>query len=195
MFEEIVKRISEVKIVPVVTVFDKDEAVKLAHSLVSRGYSAVEFAFRSADSTGNDFRKAGECINAVRTLCPKMLCGAGTVINPYLAELAKKSGAQFVMSPGFNPLTVEWCIKNEMPIFPGVNSPSQIEQALMAGLSVLKFFPAEVSGGIKMLKALSGPFPSVKFIPTGGIDAANADDYLSCKNVIAVGGSWITAVQ
>ena len=191
MFEEIVSRLSEVKIVPVVTVFDKDEAVKLAHSLVNRGYSAVEFAFRSAAGIESDFIKAGDCIKAVRQLCPKMLCGAGTVINPKLAELAKNSGAQFVMSPGFNPATVEWCIKNDMAIFPGVNNPSQIEQALIYGIDVLKFFPAEISGGTKMLKALSGPFPTVKFIPTGGIDAANADDYLACKNVIAVGGSWI----
>ena len=195
MFEEIVSRLSEVKIVPVVTVFDKDEAVKLAHSLVNRGYSAVEFAFRSASGDDGDFRKAGECIKAVRQLCPKMLCGAGTVINPKLAELAKNSGAQFAMSPGFNVATVEWCIQNDMPIFPGINNPSQIEEALMYGLDVLKFFPAEISGGVKMLKALGGPFPTVKFIPTGGIDSANADDYLACKNVIAVGGSWITAVK
>jgi len=195
MFEDIVSRLSEVKIVPVVTVFDKDEAVKLAHSLVNRGYSAVEFAFRSASGDESDFRKAGECIKAVRQLCPKMLCGAGTVINPKLAELAKNSGAQFAMSPGFNVATVEWCIQNDMPIFPGINNPSQIEQALMYGLDVLKFFPAEISGGIKMLKALGGPFPTVKFIPTGGIDSANADDYLACKNVIAVGGSWITSVK
>ena len=195
MFEEIVSRLSEVKIVPVVTVFDKDEAVKLAHSLVNRGYSAVEFAFRSASSAEEDFNKIAACIEAVRKLCPKMLCGAGTVINPKLAELAKNSGAQFAMAPGFNPATVEWCIKNNLAIFPGVNNPSQIEEALMFGLDVLKFFPAEVSGGVKMLKALGGPFPGVRFIPTGGIDAANADDYLACKNVIAVGGSWITSVK
>lgn len=195
MFEEIVSRLSEVKIVPVVTVFDKDEAVKLAHSLVNRGYSAVEFAFRSAAGDEGDFIRAGECIKAVRHLCPRMLCGAGTVINPKLAQLAKDSGAQFVMAPGFNPATVDWCIKNKLPIFPGVNNPSQVEEALMSGLDVLKFFPAEVSGGIKMLKALAGPFPTVRFIPTGGIDAANAEDYLACKNVIAVGGSWITSVK
>lgn len=195
MFEEIVSRLSEVKIVPVVTVFDKDEAVKLAHSLVNRGYSAVEFAFRSASGSEEDFNKIAACIEAVRKLCPKMLCGAGTVINPKLAQLAKNSGAQFAMAPGFNPATVEWCIKNDLAIFPGVNNPSQIEEALMFGLDVLKFFPAEVSGGVKMLKALGGPFPGVRFIPTGGIDAANADDYLACKNVIAVGGSWITSVK
>ena len=195
MFEEIVRRLSEVKIVSVVTVFDKDEAVKLAHSLVNRGYSAVEFAFRSASSAEEDFNKIAACIEAVRKLCPKMLCGAGTVINPKLAQLAKNSGAQFAMAPGFNPATVEWCIKNNLAIFPGVNNPSQIEEALMFGLDVLKFFPAEVSGGVKMLKALGGPFPGVRFIPTGGIDAANADDYLACKNVIAVGGSWITSVK
>ncbi len=195
MFEEIVSRLSEVKIVPVVTVFDKDEAVKLAHSLVNRGYSAVEFAFRSASGAEEDFNKIAACIEAVRKLCPKMLCGAGTVINPKLAQLAKNSGAQFAMAPGFNPATVEWCIKNNLAIFPGVNNPSQIEEALMFGLDVLKFFPAEVSGGVKMLKALGGPFPGVRFIPTGGIDAANADDYLACKNVIAVGGSWITSVK
>ena len=191
MFEEIVKRLSEVKIVPVVTVFDKDDAVKLARSLVSRGSSAVEFAFRSAAASEEDFKKVGECIRSVRQLCPSMLCGAGTVINPKLAELAKENGAQFAMAPGFNPASVEWCIKNDLPIFPGINSPSQVEEALMYNLNVLKFFPAEVSGGVKMLKALAGPFPSVKFIPTGGIDAANSEDYLACKNVIAVGGTWV----
>lgn len=190
MFDNVAEKIRAVKIVPVVTVFDPSVAVKIADSLVEGGVKAVEFTFRNINGS-YDIKKAGECIRAVEKSCPEMLVGAGTVINPELAKIALDSGAQFVMSPGFNPATVEFCIQNKLPVFPGVNNPSNIEEALMYGLSVLKFFPAEVSGGVKMLKALSGPFPGVKFIPTGGINEQNAEEYLNCRNVIAVGGSWI----
>jgi len=189
MFENIVSKIHECKIVPVVTVFDTDKAVKIAESLISDGIKAVEFTFRNIDGL-NDVKKVGECIKTVENKCPQILVGAGTVINPELAEIALNSGAKFVMSPGFNKATVEYCIKNKFPVFPGVNNPSLVEEALMYGINVLKFFPAEVCGGIKMLKALKGPFPNVSFIPTGGINQSNFKEYLECPNVVAVGGSW-----
>ena len=135
--------------------------------------------------------KIAECIKAVRTAHPAMLIGAGTVINPRLAELAQKAGADFIVAPGFNEQTVDWCISRDVPIIPGVNSPTLVEAALAKNLTVLKFFPADISGGTKMLKSLAGPFPQVKFIPTGGINETNTAEYLACPNVLAVGGSWM----
>ena len=119
------------------------------------------------------------------------MVGAGTVINAELAEMAKDAGAEFIVSPGLNPSTVEWCIDNKMPVFPGVATPSEVELALSYGLTHLKFFPAEALGGIKMLKALSGPFPQIKFMPTGGINEENYVAYRELKNVFCVGGSWV----
>jgi len=120
-----------------------------------------------------------------------MLVGAGTVINVELAKQAVAAGSKFIVSPGFNPAVVDWCIANNVPVVPGVNNPSEIEAGLARGLTTLKFFPAEASGGVKMLSALSGPFGQVTFMPTGGIDLKNLQDYVKQPNVLAVGGSWM----
>ena len=121
--------------------------------------------------------------------------GAGTVINAGLAERAVAAGARFVVSPGFNPSTVDWCLARGVPVCPGINSPSQVEWALEKGLDFLKFFPAEVSGGTAMLKALSGPFPTVRFMATGGINASNVASYFACPTLAAVGGSWMAPAK
>ena len=117
--------------------------------------------------------------------------GAGTVISIELAQKVVEAGAQFIVSPGFNPTVVDWCLEHKIPIIPGINSPSGVETALEKGLSVLKFFPAEVSGGLAMLDALSGPFNNVSFMPTGGINLTNLADYSKHRSVLAVGGSWM----
>lgn len=190
MFDEISKKIENAKIIPVVKMDNPDLALDLAKALLNGGITAIEVTFRTTEGE-EGFRKIAECIKKISKECPQILIGAGTVINKDLAKKAADAGAQFIVSPGFNPSTVDWCIENKIPIYPGVNNPSLIEQALEKGLSVLKFFPAELSGGIKMLNALRGPFPTVKFMATGGISLSNLKDYLSCKNIVAIGGSWI----
>ncbi|MBP5250832.1 MAG: bifunctional 4-hydroxy-2-oxoglutarate aldolase/2-dehydro-3-deoxy-phosphogluconate aldolase, partial [Treponema sp.] len=137
------------------------------------------------------YKKIAGCIKKIASEVPEMLTGAGTVINASLAQRARNAGARFIVSPGFNPLTIDWCINNNLPVYPGIDSPSLVEAALEKGLDVLKFFPAEVSGGVKMLNALRGPFPQVRFIPTGGVNLLNLESYIKCPNVIAAGGSWM----
>ena len=190
MFEEIIKKIHDSKIIPVVKMDNSDVAVDLAHSLYEGGIKIIEITFRTLDGE-EGYKKIARCIKTVSENCPEMLIGAGTVINKNLAKMAVENGAKFIVSPGFNPSTVDWCLENKIPVFPGVDSPSQIEWALEKGLTVLKFFPAEVCGGTKMLKALSGPFPNVSFLPSGGINSANAFEYIQCPNVLALSGSWM----
>ena len=125
------------------------------------------------------------------TAFPEMIIGAGTVLNKETAERAVKAGAKFIVSPGLDEGTVRWCQENGIPVTPGVSSASEIQKGVNLGLKVLKFFPAESSGGVKMLKDLGGPFPQVKFMTTGGINTANLEEYARAKNVLAVGGSWM----
>lgn len=190
MFDDAKLKIQEARIVPVVKIVSKDDALAAAEKVLSRGLSCIEVTFRSLDGM-EGFRKIALGMDAVRKEFPQVFLGAGTVINPELAKIASDSGAQFMVSPGFNFDTVDFCIGKNIPLFPGVCNPSQVEWALGRGLDVLKFFPAELSGGVKMLRALSGPFPQVKFIPTGGINAENHKSYLDCPNVLAVGGTWV----
>ena len=192
MFESTSEKIQKAKIVPVVKMDDVEKALPLANALLAGGITAIEITFRTTEGEAG-YAKIAECIKKVAENCPDMLVGAGTVINPELAEKAVEAGAQFIVSPGFNPATVDWCIQHNVPVYPGVNTPSLVEEALMRNLTVLKFFPAEVCGGVKMLKALSGPFPTVKFMATGGIDSNNIKNYFACKNLVAVGGSWMVA--
>lgn len=170
-------------LVPVVAIKDAAKAVPLAKAMMAGGIFSAEVTFRTA--------AAEEAIRNIATECPEMVVGAGTVISPALAEKAVAAGAQFIVSPGFNPATVEWCISHDVPVVPGVATPSEIERALSYGLDVLKFFPAESSGGVKMLKDLSGPFGQVRFMTTGGINPANLGDYAKATNVLAIGGSWM----
>ncbi|AEV29755.1 Entner-Doudoroff aldolase [Sphaerochaeta pleomorpha str. Grapes] len=183
MHEELFKQIHDIGLVPVVKIEDAAKAEGLAGALIKGGLPCAEVTFRT--------EAAEESIKRISKAYPEMLVGAGTVINIDFAKKAVAAGAKFIVSPGFNPSVVDWCIANNVPVVPGVCTPSDIEQGLARGLTTLKFFPAEVSGGVDMLKNLAGPFPQLKFMPTGGISLANLASYAKQSNVLAVGGSWM----
>ena len=170
-------------IVPVVKIDDAAKAEKLAEAMIKGGIPCAEVTFRTD--------AAEEAIRRMTTAFPEMIIGAGTVLNKETAERAVKAGAKFIVSPGLDEGTVRWCQENGIPVTPGVSSSSEIQKGVNLGLKVLKFFPAESSGGVNMLKDLGGPFPQVKFMTTGGINTANLEEYARAKNVLAVGGSWM----
>jgi 2-dehydro-3-deoxyphosphogluconate aldolase/(4S)-4-hydroxy-2-oxoglutarate aldolase len=182
-FTEIYNRIGKAAIIPVIKLERGEEAVPLARSLLAGGIPVAEVTFRTS--------AAAEGIAAIRREVPQMLVGAGTVLTTDQANAAIQAGAQFVVSPGSNGKIIDRVLAAGVAMIPGVATPSEIEAAMERGLNVLKFFPAEVLGGIAMLKALSGPYSQIKFVPTGGISANNMQDYLHQKNVLAVGGSWM----
>lgn len=190
MFEEIAEKMAEAGVIPVITVKDVESTLETAAKAMARGIKILEITFRTMEGE-KGYGIICETIKRVKKDFPQLMIGAGTVINEKIAAMAKEAGAEFAVSPGFNQKTVEWCIANGMPVFPGVATPSEVEQALSYGLTRLKFFPAEALGGIKMLKALSGPFPQVKFMPTGGINEDNQKDYADLPNVFCLGGSWV----
>ncbi|WMC12013.1 bifunctional 4-hydroxy-2-oxoglutarate aldolase/2-dehydro-3-deoxy-phosphogluconate aldolase [Oceanimonas pelagia] len=177
------ERMAQLKILPVITLDQAEDILPLGRLLHDSGLPAAEITFRSA--------AAAEAIRLLRRAHPAMLIGAGTVLNREQVQAAKQAGADFVVAPGFNPTTARACRERDMPLIPGVNNPSTIEAALEMGLTTLKFFPAEASGGVNMLRALQGPFGRLDFLPTGGINAGNIRDYLALPGVIACGGSWM----
>ncbi|MFW6250332.1 MAG: bifunctional 4-hydroxy-2-oxoglutarate aldolase/2-dehydro-3-deoxy-phosphogluconate aldolase [Alkalispirochaetaceae bacterium] len=170
-------------LVPVIKLDSADSAVPLAGALQEAGLPVAEITFRTD--------AAEESIKRVAKELPEVALGAGTVLTVDQAKRAVDAGAAFIVTPGFNPKVVEYCVKHQIPITPGVNNPTAVEQALDFDLKTLKFFPAEASGGVKMLKALGGPYGGVSFVPTGGVNADNLSEYLALKNVAAVGGSWM----
>lgn len=170
-------------VIPVACVEDAANAVPLAEAVLAGGIGVLEITFRT--------EAAEEAIRQIRAGCPKMLVGAGTVLHPQTAEKAVQAGAAFIVSAGLNPETVSWCTARDIPVLPGVCTPSEIEQGLALGLDTFKFFPAEAAGGAAMLKSLSGPFPGVRFLATGGIRAENIAQYARCRNVLAAAGSWM----
>ena len=176
-------RMSNIGLIPVVKVTDLDDAVPMAKALCDGGIDVAEITYRSEFAT--------QAIAMISKEVPEMLVGAGTVSTVDMAKAAVEAGATFIITPGFNEPVVKWCVENNVEVYPGVSSPSDIERALGYGLTTLKFFPAEASGGVKMLKAFSGPYANIKFIPTGGINASNMHDYLALPNVEAVGGSFM----
>lgn len=180
---EILEKLGAIGLVPVVKIEDASKATNLAKALIDGGLPCAEITFRTT--------AAPDAIRAISDKYPEMLVGAGTVINVEFAKQAVKAGAKFIVSPGFNPAVVDWCISNNIPVVPGVNNPTGVEAGLEKGLNVLKFFPAEASGGVTMLDALAGPFGNVQFMPTGGIDLKNLNDYAKQSNVLAIGGSWM----
>lgn len=190
MFENIANQMTDIGIIPVITVKDVESTIEIADKAIKKGINAIEITFRTTEGT-KGHNMIAMAIKAVKQKFPNLLIGAGTVINEELAVMAKNAGAEFIVSPGLNPKTIEWCISNNIAIFPGIATPSEIELALSYGLTYLKFFPAEALGGVKMLKTLSGPFPQVKFMPTGGINKDNFENYKNLKNVFCIGGSWI----
>ena len=180
---EILKKISSYGIVPVIKIDDIEKAVPLAKALCDGGLPIAEVTFRT--------EQAAEAIARIAKEVPEMLVGAGTVLTCEQADRATYAGAKFIVSPGLNGKVVTLCTQKGIPITPGVSSPSEMETALELGLEVVKFFPAEQAGGVAFLKAVSGPYPTLKFMPTGGISAANLNDYLAFPKVIACGGSWM----
>jgi 2-dehydro-3-deoxyphosphogluconate aldolase / (4S)-4-hydroxy-2-oxoglutarate aldolase len=179
----ILSKLGTIGLVPVVKIEKAERAVGLAKALIDGGLPCAEVTFRTD--------AAEESIKAISKAFPEMIVGAGTVINVELAKKAVASGAKFIVSPGFNPAVVDWCIANNVPVVPGINNPSGVEAGLERGLEVLKLFPAEVSGGVNMLDALAGPFSQVSFMPTGGVDLKNLPEYAKRSNVIAIGGTWM----
>ncbi|EJL6490945.1 bifunctional 4-hydroxy-2-oxoglutarate aldolase/2-dehydro-3-deoxy-phosphogluconate aldolase [Vibrio cholerae] len=180
------KQLSAMKIVPVIAIKRSEDAVQLAKTLVENGLPCAEVTFRT--------EAAAEAIRLMRQAYPEMLIGAGTVLRTDQVDAAIEAGVDFIVSPGFNPTIVKYCQQRGVIIVPGVNNPSLVEQAMEMGLKTLKFFPASASGGTEMLKALNAVYP-VKFMPTGGISAANIQDYLAISSVLACGGTWMVPGQ
>ncbi|MBL4278686.1 bifunctional 4-hydroxy-2-oxoglutarate aldolase/2-dehydro-3-deoxy-phosphogluconate aldolase [Vibrio fluvialis] len=176
------QRLQQIKIVPVIAINDAAHAVPLAKVLVENGLPCAEVTFRTD--------AAQESIRLMRDAYPELLIGAGTVLTTQQVDQAISAGADFIVSPGLNPTTVRYCQQRGIAIVPGVNNPSLVEQAMELGLKTLKFFPAEPSGGVAMLKALSAVYP-VQFMPTGGINPRNVADYLAIPSVVACGGTWM----
>jgi 2-dehydro-3-deoxyphosphogluconate aldolase/(4S)-4-hydroxy-2-oxoglutarate aldolase len=172
-------------IVPVVRVDKPAEGVALARALLAGGLPCAEVTFRT--------QAAADAIRQMVVAVPEVVVGAGTVVSVDQARQAVDAGARFIVSPGFGPKVVGWCLEAGVPVLPGVATPSDILQALDHGLMILKFFPAESLGGIAMLEAIAAPFVGVRFVPTGGITAANLGAYLKLPAVFAVGGSWLVA--
>ena len=175
--------LSRIGIVPVITIDRPQDAVPLARALLNGGIGCAEITFRTAS--------AEEAIQRIGGECHEMLVGAGTVLTVQQAEQAVRAGAQYIVAPGFDAAVVEWCLGNGVPVLPGVATPTEINMALARGVKLLKFFPAEEIGGVRMLKTLHAPYQEVQFIPTGGINARNLAEYLALPNVVACGGSWM----
>jgi len=180
---ETLQQIGKTGIVPVVVLNDAKDAEPLAKALINGGLPCAEVTFRTA--------AAEDSIKAIAKAFPEMFVGAGTVLTTEQVDRAIGAGAKFIVSPGFNPKVVEYCIKNNYPICPGIMTPTELEMALGFGLDVVKFFPAENAGGLKMIKAMSAPYTMMKFMPTGGINSTNVREYLACDKILACGGSWM----
>lgn len=180
--EQIIAKLRQLKVVPVIAVDDAQDIIPLVKTLSENGLPVAEITFRSA---------AGEeAIRLTRQHFPDVLIAAGTVLTPAQVVAAKNAGADCIVTPGFNPNIVKLCQELDLPITPGVNNPMAIEAALELGVTAVKFFPAEASGGVKMIKALLGPYGNLQIMPTGGISPANIKDYLAIPNIVACGGSW-----
>ena len=183
MSRQMEEKIAELKVVPVVVLEDAKDAAPLAKALCGGGLPCAEVTFRTA--------AAKDSIKAMSEAYPEMLVGAGTVLTKEQVDSAVEAGAKFIVSPGFDPEIVDYCLEKEIPVFPGCITPSEVAQAVKRGLRVVKFFPAEQFGGVATIKALSAPYVGLKFMPTGGVSAKNLKEYLACKPIVACGGSWM----
>ncbi len=179
----VLERLRNSVVVPVVVLDSEKDAVPTAEALLAGGVDVMEITFRTAC--------APDAIEAVAKACPDMLVGAGTVLTLEQCKLAVKKGAKFIVSPGFDAEVVAWCVENGIAVTPGCVTPTEIMAALKLGLKVVKFFPANVYGGLNAMKNLSAPFGGVKFLPTGGVNTANIKEYYSAPFIHAVGGSWV----
>lgn len=181
--KEIEQQFFDFGVVPVVVLDDVKDAIPLADALCEGGLPCAEVTFRTA--------AAEESIRLMTGKYPDMLVGAGTVLTIGQVDCAVAAGAKFIVSPGFDPEIVDYCLKNNIPVLPGCITPSEVAQAVKRGLNVIKFFPPEQFGGIATIKALAAPYTTVKFMPTGGVNAKNLTDYLKCDKIVCCGGSWM----
>ena len=182
---EMMKKLQKIGIVPVVVLDRVEDALPLAERLMKGGLPCAEVTFRTA--------AAEESIRKMAKEFPEMIVGAGTVLTTEQADRAIDAGAKFIVSPGLNPKVTEYVLKKGVPMTPGVCTPTEVEAALQFGLDVVKFFPAEPAGGLKMIKAMAAPYVGLNFMPTGGISAANVRDYLAYDRIVACGGSWMVS--
>ncbi len=180
---ELLNRIHDIGIVPVIAIDDADKAVDLARALVKGGLPVAEVTFRT--------EAAEEAIRAIVREVPTMIVGAGTVLTKEQADRAIDAGVNFIVSPGFNPVITKYVLDRGVCMLPGTATAGEMEQAMMMGLDVVKFFPAEQNGGVAKLKALAGPYKTLKWMPTGGVNTDNLTDYLSLPQVLACGGTWM----
>lgn len=179
----VLEQFGEIGIVPVVVLNDAADAKGLAQALVSGGLPCAEVTFRT--------EAAEESIRIMSKEFPQMLVGAGTVLTTEQVDRAVAAGAKFIVSPGFNPKVVKYCLDKNIPVTPGTQTPSEMEQAMELGLDVVKFFPAEPAGGLNMIKAVAAPYTTLSFMPTGGINLENVEAYLKYDRILACGGSWM----
>ena len=177
------ERIAACGVVPVVVLEDAKDAKPLAEALVEGGLPVAEVTFRTA--------AAEESIRIMAEAYPDMLVGAGTVLSVEQAQRAVNAGAKFIVSPGFDEEVVDWCLANNVPVYPGIITPSEATKAVKRGLKIVKFFPAAQFGGVATIKAMGAAFTTLKFMPTGGVSAKNLNEFLSCDKIIACGGSWM----
>lgn len=180
---DVIKKIEEIGVVPVIALDEPALAGRLADALCEGGLPVAEVTFRVDNVV--------EVMNEMKAAQPDMLLGAGTVLTTKQAQDAIDAGCEFIVSPGFNPEVVKYCIKNNVPVVPGVATPTEVEAAMSLGLTNLKFFPAELNGGLPYIKALCAPYTRLRFMPTGGVNPSNVRDYLEFNKIIAVGGTWI----
>lgn len=183
----VAETIQKMGVVPVVVLNDAKDAAPLAKALVEGGLPCAEVTFRT--------EAAEESIRIMAKEYPEMFIGAGTVLTTEQVDRAVAAGAKFIVSPGFDPEIVDYCLEKNIPIFPGCITPSEVAQAVKRGLKIVKFFPAEQFGGVATLKALAAPYVGLKFMPTGGVNAKNLENYLSFDKIIACGGSWMVNGQ
>ena len=177
------ERFEDFGVVPVVVLDDVKDALPLAKALTEGGLPCAEVTFRT--------EAAEESIKVMAEAYPDMVVGAGTVLTIEQVDAAVKAGAKFIVSPGFDPEIVDYCLEKEIPIFPGCVTPSEVAQAVKRGLKVVKFFPAEPAGGVAMIKAMAAPYNQLRFMPTGGIGTQNLKDYLEFNKISCCGGSWM----
>ena len=180
---KVIEELSKIGIVPVIALDDAKDAEPLAKALIEGGLPCAEVTFRTA--------AAEEAIKIMAEKFPELVVGAGTVLTPEQADRAMNAGAKFIVSPGLNPKVVKHCIDKGYPIVPGTSNPSDVEVAIELGLDVVKFFPAEAAGGLNMIKSMAAPYTNMKFMPTGGINAANLKSYLDFNKIVCCGGSWM----
>jgi len=184
---DILKRIGEIGVVPVIAISDAEKAVPLAKALAAGGIPCAEVTFRTAEGE--------ECIRRIAKEVPEVLVGAGTVLTRAQVDRAMGAGARFIVTPGYNPKVVGYCVERGILIVPGCSTPSDMEAAIEMGLDTVKFFPAEQAGGLAYIKACAAPYSGLRFMPTGGINAGNLGKYAAFNKIAACGGSWMVSKE